>query len=167
GGGAAGHVEADRLDRAPARSKLDPQRIDEALVSRELAAVIGLDPIARERERIERPTVAGRVGRAAPLGPDAQAGLVEIDSVQFPAELDPGAITAGSDVRNDRAHDRFDVGRRLALGGEKGAETLAEIRGAAVETDRHGPVLPAGRISGQWRGREKNPNPPAGGGGWH
>src|SRR5262249_60793484 len=86
----------------------------------------------------------------------------EIDAVQFPAELDQGAIAAGSDVRNDRAHDRFDVGRRVALGGEKGAETLTEIRGAAVETDRHGPVLPAGRISGQWRGWKK-PSTPDGG----
>src|SRR5262249_59687836 len=98
-----------------------------------------------ERERIERPTVAGRIGRVDLIGPHAQAGLLEIDSVQFPAELDQGAIAAGSDIRNDRAHDRFDVGRRLALGGEKGAETLAEIRGAAVEADRHGPVLPARR----------------------
>ncbi len=123
----------------------------------------GLDPIARERERIERPTVAGRIGRIDLIGPYAQAGLVEIDSVQFPAELDQGAIAAGSDVRNDRAHDRVNVGRRLALGGEKGAETLAEIRGAAVETDRHGPVLPAGRISGQWRGCEKPSTPGVGG----
>src|SRR5262249_23571178 len=82
-----GDVEADRVDRAPARSKLDPQRIDEALVGRELAAVIGHDPIAREGERIERPTVAGRIGRIDLIGPHAQAGLVEIDAVQFPAEL--------------------------------------------------------------------------------
>src|SRR5262249_62228072 len=85
--------------------------------------------------------------------------------VQFPAELDQGAIAAGSDVRNDRAHDRFDVGRRLALGGEKDAETLAEIRGAAVEADRHGPVLPAGRGSGPMGGWEKAATPGGGGGG--
>src|SRR5262249_37699264 len=53
--------------------------------------------------------------------------------------------------------------RRLALGGEKGAETLAEIRGAAVEADRHGPVLPAGRVRGQLRGREEASNPGVGG----
>src|SRR5262249_21936333 len=93
------------------------------------------------------------------IGPYAQAGLVEIDLVQFPAELDQGAIAARSDVRNDTAHDRLDVGRRLALGGKKGAETLGEIRGAAVETDRHGPVLPAGpdQRSMAWLGGAFNP----------
>src|SRR5262249_61545353 len=79
----------------------------------------------------------------------------------FPAELDQGAIATGSDIRDDRGEDRFDVGRCLALGGEKGTETLGEIRGAAVETDRHGPVLPdhTGRISGQWRGWEEPSTP--------
>ena len=32
GGGAAGHVEADRLDRGPARAELDAERIGEAVV---------------------------------------------------------------------------------------------------------------------------------------
>src|SRR5262249_56782834 len=122
----------------------------------------GRDPTARERERIERPPVAGRIGRIDLIGPYAQAGLVEIDFVQFPAELDQGAIAADSDVRNDRAHDRLDVGRCLALGGKKGAKTLGEIGGAAVETDRHGPVLPAGRVSGPWRGRGGAANPGGG-----
>src|SRR5262249_2981072 len=120
------------------------------------------DPIARERERIERPTVAGRIGRVDLTGPYAQAGLVEIDLVQFPAELDQGTIAARSDVRDDPAYDRLDVGRRLALGREQGAEALGEIRGAGVETDRHGPVLPAGRISGQWRGWEEPSTPGVG-----
>src|SRR5262249_13123680 len=74
--------------------------------------------------------------------PYSQAGLLEIDPIQFPAEFDQGAIAAGGDVRDDRAHDRIDLGRCLALGGEKGTEALGESRRAAVETDRHGPVLP-------------------------
>src|SRR5262249_59453360 len=85
-----------------------------------------------------------------------------MDSVQFPADHAKSAIAARSDVRNDAGRDRLDVGRRLALGGKKGAETLGEIRGAAVETDRHGPVLPAGRISGQWRGWEEPSTPGVG-----
>ncbi len=165
GGGASGHVEADRLDRAPARRELDAQRVDETIVGRELPAVVGLDPITRERERIERPTVARRIGRIDFIGPYSQVGLLEIDPIQFPAELDQGAIAAGGDVRDDRAHDRIDLGRCLALGGEKGTEALGESRRAAVETDRHGPVLPghSGRIGGQWRGSDRPSTPRVGG----
>ena len=46
---AAGHVEADGLDRGPAMAELNPERIGKALVLGQLAAVIGLDPLARER----------------------------------------------------------------------------------------------------------------------
>ena len=54
GRGAARHVEPDRLDRGPARAELDAERIGEALVGGLLAAVIGLDAVARELERVER-----------------------------------------------------------------------------------------------------------------
>ena len=58
GRGTARHVEADRLDRRPARAELDTQRVGVAVVLRELPAVENLDPVARERQRIERPRVA-------------------------------------------------------------------------------------------------------------
>ena len=65
GRGAAGHVEADRLDRGPARAELDTERVGEAIVLRHLAAVIGLDAGAGEFERVERFAAAGRDGRGA------------------------------------------------------------------------------------------------------
>ena len=55
---AAGHVESHRLDRGPPRSKLYTQRIGEAVVLRHLPAVIHLDAIAGEIERIECMTLA-------------------------------------------------------------------------------------------------------------
>ena len=67
GRGAARHVEPDRLDRGPARAQLDAERIGEALVLRLLPAVIGLDAVARELERVERLAVA-RLRRGVDLG---------------------------------------------------------------------------------------------------
>ena len=54
GRGAARHIEPDRLDGGPAMAELHPESVGEALVTRQLAAVIGLDALARERERVER-----------------------------------------------------------------------------------------------------------------
>ena len=51
---AAGNIEADRLDRGEPPAEFDAERIGEALVLRHLAAVIGLDAVAGEFERVER-----------------------------------------------------------------------------------------------------------------
>ena len=64
GGASAGHVQADRFDGAPTRPQLDAEGIGETVVGRELTAVIGLDAIACERERIKRPAFASRIGAA-------------------------------------------------------------------------------------------------------
>ncbi len=142
GGGAAGHVEADRLDRGPAAAELDPERVGEAFVGGLLAAVIGLDPVAGERERIERPAVAGGVGGVDLGGRDLEAELAQVDAVELARELDERAVAAGDDIGDDRAHGRFDVGGGLALGGKKGPETFGETVSARVQADRHGPFLP-------------------------
>ena len=137
GRGAARHVEPDRLDRGPAVAELDAERIGEAVVLRHLAAVIGLDAVARELERVERAAVAGR-GRGVELGcGDAQADLVEIDAVEFPGELDQRAVAVAAHVGDDGAHRLLDVRGRLALGGEKRGKARGKVRGAAVEADRH------------------------------
>ncbi len=73
GGGAARHIEPDRLDRGPAVAELDAERVGEAVVRGQLPAVIGLDAVARERERIERPAVAGGIGRLDLGGGDLEA----------------------------------------------------------------------------------------------
>ncbi len=110
--------------------------------------MIGLDPIAREREGIEGLPIAGGIGGLDLGSSHLETDLVEVEAVELPGQLDQGAVAAGRDVRDDGAHDLLDVGRRLALGGEKGAETLVKIGGTVVEADRHCPVLgpcPSGR----------------------
>src|SRR4029453_7523411 len=98
-------------------------------------------------------------------GSPLEPASMRIEAGERARELDDGAITASSDIGNDRAYGRLDVGRCLAFGGEKSAETLGEIRSAAGEADRHGPVLPdhRGRIRGQWRGRDEASTPQLGG----
>jgi hypothetical protein len=44
-------------------------------------------------------------------------------------------------VIDDDAGRPFDIGRRLALGGEKRAEALVKIGAASVEADGHGGFL--------------------------
>src|SRR4029077_10604667 len=85
-------------------------------------------------------------------------------AIELAGERDQGGIAAGSDLGEDGAHGRLDVGGSFALGGEKGAEPRGKIGGAAVEAERHGPVLPdhTGRVTAQWRGRDR-PSTPHGG----
>ena len=94
GGGAAGHVEPDRLDRGPAPAELDAERVGEAIVLRQLPPVIGLDPVAREFQRVERRGVAGLHGRVDLGRRDAQAAAVEIEPVEFLRRLDQRRVAA-------------------------------------------------------------------------
>ena len=144
GGGATGHVQPDRFDRAPAPADLDAERIGVAFVGRLLAAVIGLDPLARELERSERGGVARRRRCGDVRGRHAQPELAQIDAVVFGAGLDQGAVAALDHVGDDAAHGVFDVPRRLAFDAEKGVETLGKIGALAVQAKRHS-LIPAGR----------------------
>ena len=83
GRGAARHVEADRFDRGPARAELDAERVGEAIVLRQLAAVIGLDAVAGECERVERLAAAGRNRRSDLGGRHLHPDAVEIEPIEF------------------------------------------------------------------------------------
>jgi hypothetical protein len=138
GRSAAGHIEADRLDRGPAMAKLDPERVDETVVFRKLSFVKGLDPIARKRQCIERARLAGRSRGRDLLGLHPQPDALEIDTVEPAGELDQRAIAARRDICDDRAHRIFHIGRGLPLGGEKCAEARVEVGRADIKADRHG-----------------------------
>src|SRR5262249_7371870 len=73
---------------------------------------------------------------------DLQAGLLRVEPVEFPGELDEGVVAARDHVGNDGAHRLFDVGCAVALGGEKRLEPGSEIGGAGIETDRHRLLMP-------------------------
>src|SRR5947208_3396226 len=98
--------------------------------------------MACARERIERPRLADRVGGIDLVGTQLEPALIEIETVEAAREFDQGAVAASRDVGDNCARGRLDIGGRFTLGGEKCVETLGEIRRAAVEADRHGPVLP-------------------------
>ena len=59
GCGAAGNIEADGLDRAPAPAELDASCIDKTLVLRQLLEMERLDAVAGECQRVECGTIAG------------------------------------------------------------------------------------------------------------
>ena len=129
GGGAARHIKPDRLDRGPARAELDAERIGEAIVLRHLAAVIRLDAVAGEFERVER--LAAAALRPPPRSRPRvtrDADAVEIEPIEFQRVVLERAVAAGGDVGDDGADRRLDVGRGFALGVEKGAEFLRQNR---------------------------------------
>ena len=143
--GAAGHVEPDHIDRAPAPAEFDAQRIGEALVLRQLPVVERLDPVAGEFQRVERRGIA-RLYRGIDLDRgDAQAGGVDLEPVELFGRLDQGGVAARSHVIDDGAGGALDIGRNLALGGEKRRKPLVEIGAASVEANGHGGFLGSGR----------------------
>jgi hypothetical protein len=61
------------------------------------------------------------------------------NAIEFIGQLDQRLVAAGDHVGDDGADGRLDVSGGLALGVEEGAETLGEIGGFGIETDRHAP----------------------------
>src|SRR3954465_4956681 len=118
-------------------TELDTQSIGEAVVRRLLAAVIGLDPVARQVERIERAAVARRRGSIDFGGSNAQAQLGGVNAVELAGQFGQRAVAVVADVGDDGAHRLLDVLRGLALGGEKSGKARGKIRRSAVETKGH------------------------------
>ena len=117
--------------------ELDAERIDVALIGRQLATVIGLDAVARELERSQGRAVALR-GRGLDVGGGHfQSDLIEVEPVEPARQVDERAVAARHNVGDDRPHGLLDVFRALALGSEESAETLGKVRRARVEADRH------------------------------
>ena len=126
------------------------------LVRGQLPAMIGLDAVACELQRIERLAIAA-AGRGLDLGEvDAQSERFQIDPIEFSAELDQCRIAALGDIGDDRPDFGLHVLGGLALGQEKCSEALGEIRRGGVKADRHR----ASRAkAGQWRAIDGLVNP--------
>ncbi len=97
---------------------------------------------------------AGR-GRRDLRGVDAQADRVEVDAIEFPAELDQRLVAARDDVGDDRAHRLLDVLRGLALGRKEGGKPLA--KSASRVSRRIGMANPLGQGSMARQRRRVNP----------
>ena len=119
-------------------AKLDAERVDETVVFRKMSPVKSLDPITRERQRIERARLAGRPRSRDLLRLHPQPDALKIDTVEPAGKLDQRAIAARHHIRDDRAHRIFHIGRGLPLGGEKCAEARVEVGRADIKADRHG-----------------------------
>ena len=142
-------------------AELHPEAVDVPLVLGQLPTVVGLDPVAGEAERIERPSVAGGVGRADLVDGYAQADLGEVKPVEFLGQLHQRLVAAGGDIGDDRARGLFDIDRSLALGVEKRLEALGKIARARIETDwhalfiKHPPLKREGRLKMPRAGRSR------------
>ncbi len=97
----------------------------------------GLDAVAREFQRFQRRAVTGFHGGIDLGRGHAQPLRVDVEPVEFSRGLDQRGVAARRHVIDDGAGRPLDIGRRLALGGEKRAEALVEIGAASVEADGH------------------------------
>ncbi len=101
----------------------------------------GLDPVAREFQRIDRGGIA-RLHRGVDLGRGhAQAGGVKVEPVELARRLDQRRIASISHVVDDRPCGALDVGRSLALRAQELLESLVEIGVAFVQANGHGGFL--------------------------
>ena len=100
-----------------------------------------LDAVAGEFERSQRLARARRDRRLDLLRRYPQSQPIEIEPVELLRIVLDRPIAACSDVGNDGADCRLDIGRGFALGVEKRAKALRKICRAGVEADRHAAVL--------------------------
>ena len=150
---AAGHIEADRLDRPPAPAELDPERVGEAQIGRLLALVVGRHAGVGEFKRLQRLGVA--VGqrcvdlRRADLDP----GRRDVDPVEPQGIVDERCVAARAHVVDDGADGGVDVRRLLPLGAEQRREALLETGGRHVEFRGHLTPTPARTARGRRNSR--------------
>ena len=162
GGGAAGHVEADRFDRGPARPELDPERVGEAVVFRQLPAVIGLDPVAREGKGVERAAVAAGMGaarsrRRSPAdrpGRDRSRSNFRVSSISaWSPRAATSAMIARTAFSTSAEASRLVASRARKRWAKSGARLSRRI-GMACLTGPHGPGhRPMARASVRFRRR--------------
>ena len=72
----------------------------------------------------------------------AHADLGQIEAIEFQRQLQQRAVAIGLHLGDDVAHAFFDVLRRLAFGARKARNRVGKIGALAVESKRHGLILP-------------------------
>ena len=157
GGGAAGHVEADGLDRGPAPAQLDAEWIGEAQIFRHLFHVKRTDALVGEAQRVEILGTTSLHGGGDLVGRDPQAETAEVDTVESLRKPDQRGVAIGAHLLDDGAHDGVDVLRHLALGGEQRGKGGFEIRAPAVEAQGH--ACSPERPRGGWKDGRRDPVP--------
>jgi len=110
--------------------------------------VIGLDAVARELERGQRLRLAFCRRRIDFGRADAHAYLGQIEAIEFQRQLQKRTVAIDLHLVDDVPHGFLDVLRRLALDGEEGAETRRKVGALAIQSKRHGLILPGFQVNG-------------------
>ena len=97
-----------------------------------------LDAVACEFQRLHRLRVAA-FHRVIDLSRgDAQAARIDIKAIKLPGRFDQRQIASYGHILDDGPGRAFDIGRHLALHGEKLRKSFGEIGAASDETNGHG-----------------------------
>lgn len=126
----------------------------------QLPAMERLDPVARERQRVERRPVAGLRGRRDLGRRDPHRVRRQVEPVEFCRGLEQRRIAACRHVADDRPRGRVHILRHLSLEGQKCVETAGKIRSAAVEADRHELHPEAGKVASMLNDAARKPRQP-------
>ncbi len=148
GGGAARHVEADRIDRPPAEAEADALIVPIVEIGRELALVEGADPAGGQLERRQLGTAAGGKGGGDRLLADPELPGLEVEAVEARRQPDEGRVALGPYLVEDGAHGVPHVGRLLAPALDERLEGSGEARVPLVKPARH--TTPSSRAAA-WR----------------
>ena len=138
-GGAARHVEPDRVERAPAGPEPDAGFVPVVEVGRHQAAVEGLDPFRRLHQR-----VAHRVGRGGGLGDTVirrkpKRVRCQRDAVEARRVVEQRRVAAGTHCLHDGRRLAVDILRDAPPGREQGLEGRREARARAIQPACHSP----------------------------
>ena len=137
GGGAARHVEPDRVQRAPAGTQPDTDVVTVVEIGRHEPAVEGLDPFRRLHQR-----VAYRIGRCGRVGGDVcrrNPNLLrrERDAVEARGVVQQRCIAAFAYCIDDRRSLSVDVRRHAPAIRKQGVEGGVEAGARAIQLACH------------------------------
>ena len=79
---------------------------------------------------------------------NAHADLGQIEPIEFQRQLQKRAVAIGLHLGDDAAHAIFHVLRGLAFDGEEGAEPPGKVGALAIQSKRHGLILPGFQVNG-------------------
>jgi hypothetical protein len=122
GGLAAGDIDADGVERAPAEAHADSGLVGQREVGGKLAAMESLDPLGGEAERGVLGLGDGLGGGKDLGGADPELGGGEIEPVEAAREVAEGGVAVGADGLDDGGDRGLDRGGLAAGGSEEGGE---------------------------------------------
>ncbi len=133
---AAGNVEADGVDRRPARAETHADIVLVDVVLRLLTGVVLFDALRGKFQRSDDLRINRVKGGVDFLERDAHGGGRQIEAVKFSGIVGERLVAARAHIIDDRAHNGVNVLGDLALGGQERSEPAFEIAALVVKSDR-------------------------------